>query len=245
MNHMLDSAVAVALSVIMTGELFGIDGPEKLGEASLGATTEFAQTGSRFAGVPPPGSKRPDGGRYDGPTNRNGFSGVAPPDREVRDENEAKASGRRAAKTATCETESLAPECETTANAVTEDREGSAEATLETSGNEAEPQLAGGTTPKKTGDGKNKPKTGKAKKRTGADRIVRKEMTKALNQRKAGAKAESGLKTAQSKAQTGLKTILKNMDEVRKAADNLAPTGGPRYVSDDHVNLGPSDDLVE
>ena len=124
-------------------------------------------------------------------------------------------------------------------------KKGSATAALGISGNEADPQTAGGTTPKKIKDGKNKPKKGKAKKRTGADRIVRKEMNKALNQRRAGAKAESGLKSAQGKAQAGLKTSLKNMDEMRKAADNLAPTVGPRNVSQDHVDLGPSDDLGE
>ena len=100
MNVLLASATASALTVVITGNAFGIDDPVRFGDSSFGAAIEIAQTGSRFAGVPPPGSKRPDGARYDGSTNRSRFSGVAPPGRELRDEDEATASASGAVKTA-------------------------------------------------------------------------------------------------------------------------------------------------
>ena len=97
----------------------------------------------------------------------------------------------------------------------------------------------GGETPKK------KMKLGKKKKCKKAKSVAKKKKSKPLSSRDAEKKAQAGLKRVQGQTQSGLKEVIGNANRAAQAADKLAPEVKPSAVSEDHVDLGSSDDLGE
>ena len=97
---------------------------------------------------------------------------------------------------------------------------------------------AGGSAPKKKRIDK---KQSECKKSNARKRNKR----KPLNSRDAETKARAGHKRVQGQAQSGLKEVIGNANRAAQAHDKLAPGIGPSPVSEDHVDLGSSDDLGE
>lgn len=97
----------------------------------------------------------------------------------------------------------------------------------------------GGATPKK------KMKLGKKKKCKKSKSVAKKKKSKPLSARDAEKKAQAGLKRVQGQTQSGLKEVIGNANRAAQAADKLAPEVKPSAVSEDHVDLGSSDDLGE
>ena len=97
----------------------------------------------------------------------------------------------------------------------------------------------GGNTPKK------KVKLGKRKKECKKAKLVAKKKSKPLSSRDAEKKAQTGLKRVQRQTQSGLRDVIGNANRAAQAADKLAPEVKPSRVSEDHLDLGSSDDLGE
>ena len=91
---------------------------------------------------------------------------------------------------------------------------------------------------------KKKMKLGK-KKCKKAMRTPKKKQSKPLSARGAEEKAQAGLERAQKQTQSGLREVVGNVNRAAQMADKLAPEVGPSPVSEDHLDLGSSDDLGE
>ena len=92
---------------------------------------------------------------------------------------------------------------------------------------------------------KKKLKLGKKRKCKKTKSAPKKKQSKPLSSRDAEKKAQDGLKQVQGQTQSGLKEVVGNANRAAQAADKLAPEVKPSAVSEDHLDLGNSDDLGE